>query len=95
MNNLHISLTEFRNESRVIKETASIVMNNIAENVYIAALHSGELKEQENIASNVELKRFKLNSRKIGKNLPAQLLKYLEFVFANYRVSLTYSVSLY
>lgn len=80
-NNLHITLTEFRNESRVLKETASIVEHNISKQVYIAALQSGNLSEYESISSNIELKRFKLSSRNLSKNLLVQLIKYLELVF--------------
>lgn len=80
MNNLHISLTEFRNESRVIKETTSIASSNMFNNVYIAALHSADLLQQEEIDQKIILNRFRLASRKIGKNLPAQLLKFLEYI---------------
>lgn len=38
MNNLHISLTEFRNESRVLKETQSLIDGNIFSRIHLAAL---------------------------------------------------------
>lgn len=87
MNNLHISLTEFRNESRVLKETNSILNHNIASKVYIASLHADDLEEEKIYKDNLILNRFKLSSRKLSKNLFVQVLKYFEFI---YRVTLFY-----
>lgn len=87
MNNLHISLTEFRNESRVLKETNSILNHNIASKVYIASLHADDLEEQKKYKNNLILNRFKLSSRKLSKSLFVQVLKYLEFL---YRVAFFY-----
>ena len=80
MNNLHISLTEFRNESRVLKETKSILSHGIANKVYIAALYSDGLLENEIYESDIEIKRFNLSSRKLSRRLSVQLIKYLEFI---------------
>lgn len=87
MNNLHISLTEFRNESRVLKETNSILSHNIASKIYIASLHDYDLAEEVIYNDKLLLNRFKLNTRKMNKNLFIQVLKYLEFI---YRVTLFY-----
>jgi glycosyltransferase involved in cell wall biosynthesis len=87
MNNLHIALTEMRNESRVLKETNSILKHNIASKVYIASLHADELEEEKIYKDSLMLNRFKLSSRKLSKNLFVQVLKYFEFV---YRVTLFY-----
>ena len=87
MNNLHISLTEFRNESRVLKETNSILNNNIASKIYIASLYTNDLEEEKIYKDNLILNRFNLSSRRFNKNLFIQVLKYLEFIF---RVSFFY-----
>ncbi|MGJ0302843.1 glycosyltransferase family 4 protein [Aliarcobacter cryaerophilus] len=87
MNNLHISLTEMRNESRVLKETNSILNHNIASKVYIASLHADDLEEEKLYNDNIILNRFKLSSRKFSKNLFVQVLKYFEFI---YRVTIFY-----
>jgi len=87
MHNLHISLTEFRNESRVIKEVYSILNYNIASKVYIASLHADDLEEEKIYRNNLILKRFRLSTRKLSKNLFVQFLKYLEFF---YKVMLFY-----
>lgn len=87
MNNLHISLTEFRNESRVLKQTGSILNHNIASKIYIASLHADDLDEEKVYNEKLILNRFKLSSRKLSKNLFVQVIKYLEFL---YRVTVFY-----
>ena len=87
MHNLHISLTEMRNESRVLKEVNSILNDNIASKVYIASLHADDLEEEKIYRDNLILNRFKLSSRKLSKNLVVQVFKYFEFI---YRVALFY-----
>lgn len=81
MNNLHISLTEFRNESRVLKEVNSLKNSNIFEKVYIAALYGQDTDEYQTLSDGVFLKRFILHSRNWSRNFIVQLYKYLEFSF--------------
>ena len=88
MNNLHISLTEFRNESRVLKETQSLVKNKVFSNVFIAALHIEGLEEIQYYTKNIQAKRFRLKTRSLNKTFLMQGIKYFEFcfkVFLNYR----------
>lgn len=80
MNNLHISLTEFKNESRVLKETNSIVNHKIATMVYIVSLHADDLPREEKIQEKILLKRFSLKSRKLSKSIVLQGIKYIEFM---------------
>ena len=80
MNNLHISLTEFRNESRVLKQTRSILEHGIADNIYIAALHGDDLQKLQNISNGINLNRFKMLTRKLPKYFLVQVLKYFEFL---------------
>mgnify|MGYP000197508008 CR=1 FL=1 len=79
MNNLHITLNELRNASRVIKETSSILNKTAINKVYVAALCGVRQKEDEEI-NNVEIKRFVLTTRKCGKALFIQILKYFEYI---------------
>ena len=81
MNNLHISLTEFRNESRIIKEATSLIDNKIFDTVFIASLHAEGLRKEEKIYSNVIVNRLALKSRVLGNNLLIQLIKYFEFSY--------------
>jgi len=87
-NSLHISLTEFRNESRVLKEASSLVHNCVVDTVYIAALHAPGLSEDQDYGSHIHVHRFMLLTREYGKNLFIQIVKYLEYclrVFLSYR----------
>lgn len=79
MNNLHVSLTEFRNESRVVKETISIAKGSVAHHVYIAALHAPDQSECERIADRVTLNRIRLRTRGFPKKTWAHAIKYFEF----------------
>lgn len=79
MNNLHISLTDFRNESRLLKEVRSLTNNNLFSKVYVAALHADGLDEREVYSDQIEAKRFKLKTRNLSKSFFVQLIKYIEF----------------
>ncbi len=81
MNNLHISLTPFKNESRVLKQVGSISKLDFIDTIFIAALHEEGLGQSEIIKNNIFLKRFYLLSRKLPKKLFVQIFKYVEFVF--------------
>lgn len=79
MKNLHISLNEFRNASRILKETQSLVDREVFSKIYIASLWGEGLEESESIPNGIQLNRFKLNTRSYGKNIFIQILKYIEF----------------
>lgn len=81
MNNLHISLTEFLNETRVLKQATTISSLLEIDYVFIAALHTEDLKEEEDITDKISLKRFTLKTRSLSRGLLAQTLKYFEFIF--------------
>ena len=78
-NNLHITLTLFRNETRILKETTSLVRSGLVPRVYIVALHEEGLREEEEIDNARSVWRVRLKSRKWPRNLAVQLLKYIEF----------------
>lgn len=79
MNNLHISLTEFKNESRVLKQTRSLVNSGLMKKIYIAALYAEGTKEEDQLSKDIFLKRFRIKSKNSKKNILAQVLKYLKF----------------
>lgn len=79
--NLHISMTPFRNESRVLKETQSLVMRGIVDRVCIIALHEDGLPENEQIDDARRVVRLRLMTRSWPKNLVGQFFKYLEFTW--------------
>jgi len=79
MNNLHISLTEFLNESRVLKQVKTISSFSKIEHIFIAALNKDKLQKEEKITDRILLKRFSLKTRGLSKSLFTQILKYFEF----------------
>ena len=85
MNNLHISLTELRNESRLLKQASSLVYSGIAKNVDIAALYADELQRTQEYAPEIICTRFELSSRSWSKSFLSQVFKYFEFCWCVYR----------
>lgn len=87
--NLHISMTPFTNESRILKETKSLVESGVADTIYIAALHEGELEQTQPIDNRRQVVRFKLWTRVLPKNLIVQIFKYIEFTFKVSRLAVS------
>lgn len=73
-----IVLNNFKNDSRVLKE--SISLQKAGYNVKVVALHEELLKEFDEV-QNIPVHRIKLKSRGWSKNKAVQLLKYFEFVY--------------
>lgn len=84
MNNLHITLTEFRNESRILKETMSIYKHGLVEGVYVAALYDDDLTIDQIYNNFLLVRRFNLRTRRLSRNIFVQMLKYIEFCFRVY-----------
>jgi glycosyltransferase involved in cell wall biosynthesis len=88
MDSLHISLTDFRNESRLLKEAASLIQAQVFSHIHVAALHAEGLAVDQSFGAGISARRFDLTTRKFGKNLVFQLLKYLEYstrIFFHYK----------
>ncbi|WP_323017821.1 glycosyltransferase [Castellaniella sp.] len=79
MNNIHITLTEFRNESRVIKETTSLVSLGLFNKVRVVALGADDLPERETVAAGVDVVRIRLRTRHLPRNILFQAVKFVEF----------------
>jgi glycosyltransferase involved in cell wall biosynthesis len=84
MNNLHITLTEFRNESRLLKEANSLLQHGVVSSLFVAALNGHSLPKDEYISEKFHVRRFELMTRKFSAKLYIQLLKYIEFSVAIY-----------
>ncbi len=81
MTNLHVTMTPFRHESRVLKETGTLVAQGVFQRVVILALHEDGLPTHEAIDGRREVRRIPLRSRALPRSLPFQVLKYLEFLW--------------
>lgn len=79
MNNIHTSLTDFSNESRVLKQVDSLVKYGVFENITIIALGSAHLPKFEQLSENISLHRIELLTRGLPKNMLFQTIKYSEF----------------
>lgn len=84
LQSLHISLTEFRNESRLLKEAASLIKYNVFAKIYVAALYADGLAIDQHYGERIHIHRFVLTTRKYGKNLLLQIVKYLELCMRIY-----------
>lgn len=80
MNNLHISLTNLKNESRILKETNTLIQNGIFDKIYIVGLCDNDLKNIEIVDNSREINRISLKSRDLPRNLFFQLIKYMEYL---------------
>ncbi len=81
MVNLHITLTPFKNESRVIKLTNSLIKHQLFDKIFILALHDEGLAINESLSPQIEVHRIVLKTRGWSKNLASQIIKYLELSF--------------
>jgi glycosyltransferase involved in cell wall biosynthesis len=84
MNNLHISLTEFRNASRVLKIIRSLLASGIVKEAFVAAYSPGQT-EDEIVEPGIMVKRFHLKTKKISKTFFVQMFKYIEFWYTIYK----------
>jgi glycosyltransferase involved in cell wall biosynthesis len=84
MRSLHITLTDLKNQSRLLKEVNSLVKYKLATTIDIAGLHADGLLEDESFSPQIHAHRFLLVTRKISKGLLFQIIKYLEFSFKVY-----------
>ncbi|RAZ51791.1 glycosyltransferase [Campylobacter hyointestinalis] len=73
-----IVLNNFKNDSRVLKESISLKKNGY--NVRVVALHEELLFEFDNI-NGIDVHRVKLKSKKWSKNKFIQVFKYIEFTY--------------
>ncbi|AYA41580.1 glycosyltransferase [Xenorhabdus nematophila] len=79
MKNIHITLTNFTNESRILKEISSLNASNFFDDFLVIALGDNKLPCQENIKENFSVRRINLKTRPLPKNLLFQHIKFLEF----------------
>lgn len=79
-NVLHVTLTPCKNETRLLKQCATLADSANVASVTIAALWEDGLAQEEQVGSGIVIRRIRLRSRGWGRSLPVQVLKYLEFL---------------
>jgi hypothetical protein len=90
--NLHIYPSSFKFETRIMKETNSLIKLNLVNKIIIVSFWEDGLKEYEDIDENRKVIRFKLCSRYLG--IFSKFFNYVEFtirLFFKYQsISLDY-----
>jgi glycosyltransferase involved in cell wall biosynthesis len=79
--NLHIYHTPFRYESRILKETRSIIDGGHAENIYIIGTYAPDLPLTENIDSRRKVFRVRTATRNWPSNAFTERIKDIEIIF--------------
>jgi len=77
--NLHIYASAFNFDSRLIKETKSIISLGLADEIVIASRWEKGLKKHEEIDRERSVRRFPLWAQKLRKSDLSDGLKYIEF----------------
>lgn len=78
MLSLHVTMTPFLNESRLLKQVKAILAQGLVEQVLILALWEEGLPEHEELEEGLRVYRVKLWTRRLGRSLVIQVLKYIE-----------------
>jgi len=76
---LHVFLTTAKQESRFLREAASLLQAGACTEVQLAAKWEPGLVEHEELAPGVKVWRVRLRTLGLPKSLPWQLLKHLEW----------------
>src|SRR5688572_24925979 len=79
---LHVVLNDFKNDSRVLKETQSVAALAIFSQLVIAALWDGSdaLPQTERLDKDRTVRRIGLKTRRLPKSIIFHALKYCEWV---------------
>lgn len=78
--NIHIYSSEIRNETRIFKETSSIVRLGLTDKILIIGVLGQGLAQKELIDENREIYRVKLFMNRFRKSKIVDVLKFVEFL---------------
>lgn len=79
--NLHIYSSNIKNETRIFKETESIIRLGLADHIYIIGVHSDDLLLSESLDLSRDIHRVKLFMSRFNKSKLIDSLKFIEFLF--------------
>lgn len=79
--NVHIYPSAFQHESRILKETRSIIETKLADRIIILAKHQDGLDDQEQVDANRSVIRLRLFFARFRKNLLTEAFAYTETLF--------------
>src|SRR4051812_27507876 len=78
--NLHIYPSPFKNESRILRETKSIIKLDLADVIYIGATWAKDLKEEEDITDKIKVFRLKSVFNNFRKGGVWDIIRFLVFM---------------
>lgn len=78
--NVHIHLSPFIHDSRIFKETKSLVGCGMFDRAFIIAKWETGLKEREDFGTNRLVWRVPLKSRKLPQKMLFHIIKYIEWI---------------
>ena len=78
--NLHVYPSNFKHETRILKETKSLVDSNLVDKIFIGAIWEKGVKEFEKIDSKREVWRVQLKIGSLADGAFWKALKYLEWI---------------
>ena len=78
---MHIYPSPFKNESRILRETKSIINLGLADSVDIAASWTKDLMEEENITDKIKVYRLRSVFNKLRKGGIGDIARFLAFMF--------------
>ena len=94
INNLHITVGQFQNASRILKQTASLLEAKVVSEVLIIALHEGSEKEVERLGDKRSVRRIRLRSRGLPKNIFFQFVKFIDYCWIVVRIARKFKTSI-
>lgn len=77
--NLHIYPSSFKHETRILKETKSLVCAGLFDKIFIAAIWDNGLKEQERLDDIREVWRIRLKTRRFPDGSIWKIFKFTEW----------------
>lgn len=88
MSMLHITMTPFNHETRLIKQVEALTSSNKKVTCHILALNDGQSANQETRGDRIFVRRFSLRTRVMPRNFIFQIFKVIEFTFLVLRYSI-------
>jgi glycosyltransferase involved in cell wall biosynthesis len=93
--NIHITLTPFSNESRLLKETDTLLKFDVVDRICIVARHQAGLEPAEVLDAQRQVRRVVLRSRNWPNWLFGQLVKYVEFAWCVFVIARDYRAEIF
>lgn len=78
---LHVTMTPFNHETRLLKQAEAVISHNETATCHILALNDGDSAEKEVLQNRIFVHRLKLKSKGLPRLTLFQLVKIIEFTY--------------